>query len=122
GNDRGVRARAARGGDPARRCAAGRVGGAMGILDVDHAREIWNALRGNKLRTVLTAFGVFWGIFLLMVMMGSGNGLETGAMQDFAGQAHNSVFMWGQRTSKPYKGFPVGRGIELTNEDVDAVR
>ena len=49
----------------------------MGILDVDHAREIWNALRGNKLRTLLTAFGVFWGIFLLMVMMGSVNGLET---------------------------------------------
>jgi putative ABC transport system permease protein len=94
----------------------------MGILDVDHAREIWDALRGNKVRTLLTAFGVFWGIFLLMVMMGSGNGLETGAMQEFAGSAHNSVFMWGQRTTKPYKGFPVGRGIELTNEDVDAVR
>jgi len=94
----------------------------VGILDVDHAREIWDALRGNKLRTLLTAFGVFWGIFLLMVMMGSGNGLETGAMQDFAGQAHNSVFIWGQRTTKPYKGLPVGRGIELTNEDVDAVR
>ena len=94
----------------------------MGLFDVDHAREIWNALRGNKVRTLLTAFGVFWGIFLLMVMMGSGNGLETGAMQEFAGSARNSVFMWGQRTSKPYKGLPVGRGIELTNDDVDAIR
>ena len=41
----------------------------MSLLDVDHWREIWNALRGNKIRTLLTAFGVFWGIFLLMVMM-----------------------------------------------------
>lgn len=94
----------------------------MSLLDVDHLREIWNALRGNKVRTALTAFGVFWGILLLMLMMGSGNGLETGAMQEFAGSAHNSVFMWGQRTSKPYRGLPVGRQVQFTNEDVDAVR
>lgn len=94
----------------------------MGLLDLDHWREIWNALRGNKVRTFLTAFGVFWGIFLLMVMMGSGTGLENGAMEGFTQGATNSLFVWGQRTSKPYKGRAVGREVELTDEDVVAVR
>ena len=94
----------------------------MSWLDLDHWGEIWAALRGNKVRTLLTAFGVFWGIFLLMVMMGSGNGLEHGAMHEFAGSATNTVFMWTQRTSKPYRGLPVGRTFELTTEDLEAVR
>lgn len=94
----------------------------MSLHDLDHWREIWNALRGNKVRTALTAFGVFWGIFLLMVMMGSGNGLENGATAGFATDATNSVFIWGQRTSKPHQGLPVGRPIVLTNEDVEALR
>lgn len=94
----------------------------MSLLDADHWREIWNALRGNKVRTFLTAFGVFWGIFLLMVMMGSGAGLENGATAGFAEGATNSVFVWGQRTTKPYRGLPVGRPIQLTNEDVEALR
>jgi putative ABC transport system permease protein len=94
----------------------------MSLFDADHAREIWDALRGNKFRTFLTAFGVFWGIFLLMVMMGSGNGLERGALQEFTGGATNSVFVWGQRTSKPYRGLPVGRGMQITNEDLPALR
>ncbi len=94
----------------------------MSLFDADHWREIWNALRGNKVRTSLTAFGVFWGIFLLMVMMGSGTGLENGAMQGFADGAMNSVFVWGQRTTKPYRGLPIGRPIQLTNDDVDALR
>lgn len=94
----------------------------MSLFDADHWREIWNALRGNKVRTFLTAFGVFWGIFLLMVMMGSGTGLENGAMEGFSEGATNSVFIWGQRTTKPYRGLPIGRPIELTNEDVEALR
>ncbi len=94
----------------------------MSLFDADHWREIGNALRGNKVRTALTAFGVFWGIFLLMVMMGSGNGLERGAMQEFAGSATNAVFVWGQRTSKPFRGLPVGREMDLSAEDVDALR
>lgn len=94
----------------------------MSLFDADHWREIWNALRGNKVRTFLTAFGVFWGIFLLMVMMGSGTGLENGAMEGFSDGATNSVFVWGQRTTKPYRGLPIGRPIQLTNEDVEALR
>ena len=94
----------------------------MSLFDADHWREIGNTLSGNKLRTALTAFGVFWGIFLLMVMMGSGNGLERGAMQEFSGSATNAVFVWGQRTSKPFRGLPVGRRMELTVDDVGAIQ
>jgi putative ABC transport system permease protein len=93
----------------------------MSMLDRDHWSEIGAALRGNKVRTALTAFGVFWGIFLLVVMMGSGNGLERGADDSFAGVATNSMFVWGQRTSKPYRGLPVGREIELTIDDAVAL-
>lgn len=94
----------------------------MSWIDADHWREIWGALRGNTVRTVLTAFGVFWGIFLLMVMLGSGNGLRNGSMQEFEGTATNSVFVWAERTGKPYRGMPVGRSLDLTMEDVDAIR
>jgi len=94
----------------------------MSLIDRDHWREIGDALRGNKVRTALTAFGVFWGIFLLIVMMGAGSGLENGANDSFAGTATNSMFVWGQRTSKPYRGLPVGRAIELTIDDAAALR
>ena len=59
------------------------------MFDLDHWREIWAALTANKLRTALTALGVFWGLFLLMVMLGSGNGLENGVTRDFGGTATN---------------------------------
>ena len=94
----------------------------MSWIDADHWREIWGALRGNTVRTILTAFGVFWGIYLLMVMLGSGNGLRNGSMQEFEGSATNSVFIWAERTAKPYHGMPVGRSLDLTTEDVDAIR
>src|SRR5688572_5829921 len=92
------------------------------MLDLDHLQEMAATLRRNKLRAVLTAFGVFWGIFMLVLMLGTGNGLETGMMRDFSGTATNSFFVWTQRTSKPYRGLPRGRSIQLTNEDVAAIR
>jgi putative ABC transport system permease protein len=94
----------------------------MHFLDLDHWREILHALTASWLRTTLTAFGVAWGIFLLMIMLGSGNGLENGATQGFADNATNSFFVWTRSTTKPYKGLPVGRRFWLTNGDVEAVR
>lgn len=94
----------------------------MNLFDLDHWREILHALTANWLRTTLTAFGVAWGIFLLMVMLGSGTGLENGAQQGFADNATNSFFVWTRSTTKPYKGLPVGRRFWLTNDDVGAVR
>lgn len=87
------------------------------MVDVDHLQEIWVTLSKNRLRTFLTAFGVFWGIFLLVLLLGSGQGLKNGIDQGFSGMATNSFFMWAQRTSKPYAGLPAGRNIEFTTDD-----
>ena len=94
----------------------------MSLFDRDHWGEIYEALRGNKLRTALTAFGVFWGIFMLMVMLGSGNGLWNGVRRGFSDGATNSVFIWSQRTSKPWRGLPPGRAVQLEIGDADAIR
>ncbi len=92
------------------------------LLDLDHWQEIRVALLRNRTRTLLTAFGVFWGIFLLMVMLGSGSGLKKGVLQGFSDGATNSFFIWTQRTQKPFAGMPAGRGIRMTNADVAAIR
>jgi len=94
----------------------------MSVVDGDHWREIYEVLRANKLRTFLTAFGVFWGIFMLLVMLGSGNGLSNGVQEGFADGATNSVFIWSQRTSKPWRGMAPGRSIQLNVGDAVAIR
>lgn len=94
----------------------------MAVFDLDHWREILSALSSNKLRTALTAFGVFWGIFMLMIMLGAGDGLHNGVMADFGDQATNSFFVWTQRTSKPYRGLNAGRSFDLTDEDTPAIK
>lgn len=91
------------------------------MLDRDNLQEIWAALSKNRLRTFLTAFGVFWGIFLLVLLLGAGNGLANGVNAGFAGTATNSFFCWGMRTSKPFAGLPAGRSIEFDNEDWRAI-
>ncbi|MEL7059795.1 MAG: ABC transporter permease [Acidobacteriota bacterium] len=92
------------------------------MLDLDGLREIGHTLGRNKVRTALTAFGVFWGIFMLMVMLGAGNGLQRGVDASFSGTATNTFFMWTQRTSRPWSGLPAGRTFELANSDVEAIR
>jgi putative ABC transport system permease protein len=94
----------------------------MSFFDLDHWQEIKIALLRNRMRTALTAFGVFWGIFLLMVMLGSGAGLRNGVTRGFGNGATNSFFIWTQRTQKPYRGMSAGRTLELDNTDVSAVR
>ncbi len=92
------------------------------MFDLDRWQEIYSSLKKNKLRTFLTAFGVFWGIFMLIIMLGSGNGLENGVTKKFGGTATNSVFIWTQRTSVPYAGLPKGRYFNMKNEDMDVIR
>ncbi|HWN83129.1 MAG TPA: ABC transporter permease [Candidatus Udaeobacter sp.] len=92
------------------------------LFDLDHWHEIKAVLFRNRMRTALTAFGVFWGIFLLMVMLGTGVGLRNGIMRDFEGGATNSFFVWTQVTQKPFAGMPAGRSIDLANADVQAIR
>ncbi|HKQ97604.1 MAG TPA: ABC transporter permease [Candidatus Polarisedimenticolia bacterium] len=94
----------------------------MSVIDGDHWREIYEVLRGNKLRTFLTAFGVFWGIFMLMVMLGSGNGLSNGVERGFSDGATNAVFIWSQRTTKPYRGMSPGRQVPFETGDIAALK
>lgn len=92
------------------------------MFDLDKWNEILLALTRNPLRTLLTALGVFWGIFMLVIMLGSGNGLENGVKAGFSGIATNSVFIWTQRTSEAYKGLPAGRGFNMDNDDFLALQ
>ncbi|MBP6978489.1 MAG: ABC transporter permease [Bacteroidales bacterium] len=92
------------------------------MFDADRWNEIFYTLRKNKLRTFFTAFGVFWGIFMLVIMMGSGNGLRNAVFYDFGNMAANSVFMWTQRTTMPYKGFQRGRYFNFRNNDTQALK
>lgn len=91
------------------------------MFDYDKWQEIFGTLRKNKVRSLLTMFGVFWGIFMLMILMGSGKGLENGVTQEFSGWASNSAFLWSNRTTMPYKGLQPGRFIRFTNEDREAL-
>jgi putative ABC transport system permease protein len=92
------------------------------MFDVDRWQEILTALKKNKLRTFFTAFGVFCGIFMLVVMQGSGTGLSNAVYEDFRNMATNSVFIWPQRTTIPYKGFQRGRYYNFRNDDTEALR
>ena len=88
------------------------------MLDLDQWQEIFATIRRNKLRTILTACSVIWGIFMLVILLGSGNGLAKGVMHNFS-DAKNSVWMGGGRTSMAYNGLNAGREIEFTNEDLE---
>jgi putative ABC transport system permease protein len=91
------------------------------VFDLDKWQEIWLTIRQHKLRTALTCFGVFWGIFMLVVLLGAGKGLHNGALQGFD-IARNSVFLWTRETAVPFAGFDAGRPIRLSNEDMVAAR
>ena len=92
------------------------------MFSKDNWDEILEALSANWFRTILTAFGVLWGIFILVILLAAGKGLENGVKQGFGGMATNSMFMWTQVTSKPYKGLPKGRRYEFKTEDVTALK
>ncbi|MBM3435368.1 MAG: ABC transporter permease [Bacteroidetes bacterium] len=92
------------------------------MFDLDKWHEIYFALKKNPLRTFFTAFGVFWGIFMLIIMMGAGEGLYHGASHDLGDMATNSVFMWTRNTTIPYKGFQRGRFYRFNNDDTKALR
>lgn len=92
------------------------------MFDLDHWKEIFSTLKKNKWRTFFTAFGVFWGIFMLIIMIGSGKGLENGVMAGMGDFATNSMFVWGQTTTKAYKGYKEGRSISFDNEDTKALK
>ncbi|NQZ43753.1 MAG: ABC transporter permease [Flavobacteriaceae bacterium] len=92
------------------------------MFNRDRWREILEVLTSNWFRTVLTAFGVFWGIFILILLLAAGKGLENGIKQDFSGVATNTMFVWTQSTTMAYEGLPEGRRFNFKLEDVDLIR
>jgi len=88
----------------------------------DKWNEIIESLSSNWFRTILTAFGVLWGIFILVILLAAGKGLENGVKQGFGGMATNSMFMWTQTVAKPYKGLPKGRRYNFKTKDVQAIK
>lgn len=91
-------------------------------FDIDTYREILDTLTRNKTRSFLTGFGVFWGVFMLVVLIGGGDGLEELLSKNFQGFATNSAFTFAQPTTKPYEGFRKGRQWNMTYRDVERLR
>ena len=91
------------------------------FFERDNWQEIFATIRKNKLRTFLTMLGVFWGIFMLVIMLGSGNGLRNGILQAFSGTATNSFYVWAQQTTKAHKGMKPGRYYNFNSQDIIAL-
>ena len=92
------------------------------LLDTDSLNEILDVLSRNKSRTFLTGFGVFWGVFMLVGLIGGGDGLKEMLNNNLAGFATTSAIVWAQPTTKPYHGFRKGRQWTMTYADVKRLR
>ncbi|MBK9966684.1 MAG: ABC transporter permease [Holophagales bacterium] len=92
------------------------------MIEIDTWQEIFDTVRKNKLRTFLTGFSVAWGILMLIVLLGSGQGLSKGVEYGFRDDATNSIWIRSGQTSVPWKGLRPGRTVQFTNEDYDTIR
>ena len=92
------------------------------MFDLDKWQEIWLTITRNKTRSFFTAFGVFWGILMLTILLGMGNGLENGMMSEIKGFATNSCFFYTDQTELPYKGLKKGRSWNMHNSDLAIIR
>lgn len=92
------------------------------MFDYDKWQEIFGTIRKNKLRTFLTIIGIAWGIFMIISLVGLGNGFQKGVTRDFGKWATNSGFVWGQRTTISHNGFQPGRNISFDNSDTKLLR
>lgn len=92
------------------------------IFDRDTWQEIFGSIKKNKLRTAITMIGVCWGVLLFVGLLGAARGLENGVHKSFKDMATNSIFMWAQRTSVPYKGYQRGRALQLKQSDVETIK
>ncbi len=92
------------------------------MFDIDIWQEIFATIRKNKMRTFLTGFSVAWGIFMLMILLGSGNGLSNGVSENFMNQAVNAMWIWTGKTKIPYEGLKEGRQVQFYNDDYELVK
>src|SRR3954469_24476928 len=88
----------------------------------DWLREVFETMRSNKLRTGLTALSVAWGMLMLIVLLGAGNGLKNGVSYEFREQRVNSLWVYAGKTRLPYAGRGPGREVKLTNDDYERLR
>jgi putative ABC transport system permease protein len=91
------------------------------VIDTDRWREIFDTLRRSKLRTAATALAVAWGIFMLVVLLGAGRGLQNGVEHNFQDDAVNSLWLYSGQTSRAHAGYQKGRSIRFDNHDYDAL-
>ena len=91
-------------------------------LDIDTYKEIFTTLSRNKSRSFLTGFGVFWGVFMLLGLIGGGSGLQQLLSRNFEGFATNSVIVFAQNTTKPYAGFRKGRSWKMNYDDIERLK
>jgi putative ABC transport system permease protein len=94
----------------------------MKFFDTDSFQEIWATIARNKFRSIATGFGVFWGLFMLIVLLAVGNKLTYSIKGQFGDIAMNSVFFQPNRTTEPYEGFRKGRYWEMNNRDLELIR
>jgi putative ABC transport system permease protein len=92
------------------------------MIDLDHFHEILQTMRRNRLRTFLTACGIFWGVFMLVIMLGFGRGLAKGAGAELAFHATNTLYVSGALTTKAFAGRQVGQKVQVTLDDLEAVK
>lgn len=92
------------------------------IFNLENWREIGTTLARNKTRTFLTAFGIFWGIYMLTALLGGAGGLEDKLRSNFEGFASNSALIYANRRTISYRGFNKGSGWDMTTADVEAMR
>lgn len=92
------------------------------MVIIDRWEEIFSTIKKNKLRTFLTGFSVAWGIFMLIILLGSGHGLENGVRDQFKSSATNTLWVWGGTTAKAYKGLKPGRFIQFDNRDYNQIK
>lgn len=94
----------------------------MTLFDSDRWNEIWQTISRNRKRSIMTALGVFWGIFMLIVLLGVGTGLGRMFRSQLGEGTTNTVLLQSIETSIPYRGMPVNRWWRMDNDDVEAVR
>lgn len=93
----------------------------MQFFDIDRWNEIWQTISRNRKRSIMTALGVFWGIFMLIVMLGAGTGLGRMFRAQLGGMSVNTLLLQSSPTSLPYRGMPKGRWWRMDNDDVTAL-